>query len=115
VRNRGPMRSLRGTVSIPKVVSKRRVKCAEQVSQSQKCSRRRSFRRLPLNAELRSVGQVSARNSLPSRRERNRARGVGALLQHGWVQSSLRWSCCQRALRTLHARGRTCGHHIRSA
>jgi len=77
VRNRGPTRSLRGTVSIPKVVSKRSVKWAEQASQSQKCSRRRSFRRLLLNAELRSVGQVSARNSLPSRRERNGIVHVG--------------------------------------
>src|SRR6266849_2612403 len=54
----------------------------EQSSQSQKCSRRRSFRRLPSKAGLRSEGKVSARNSLPSRSERKGT--VQAGFAHLW-------------------------------
>jgi len=68
---------LRGTVSIPRFGSKRNVKWAAQVSQSQKCSRLRIFLRLPSKAVFRSEGHVSARNNFPSRKDRNGTVHVG--------------------------------------
>src|SRR5580658_6943548 len=81
-KNRGLALSRSGTVSIPSTGSKRSVKCAAHTSHSQKCSRRRSLRRFPWNAAPRSEGKSSARNSLPSRRERNGAVQIG--LAHLW-------------------------------
>src|SRR5208282_84927 len=116
VRKREAARLLRGTVSIPRLASKRSVNWAEQTSQSQKCSRRRTFRRLPSKLTLGSEGKVSARNSLPSRRERKGTvhAGLAHLCNIGWVQSSLLESFGQRDSNDIARQRPKRGRHIRS-